>query len=281
MDRAQLAEFLRVRREALTPADVGLSVGPRRRTPGLRREEVAALAGMSTDYLSRLEQQRGPQPSTQILAALARALRLDRAETAHLFRLAGHTAPDIAASTEAVSYGILRILDRLQDSPAQVIDELGQALVQTGPAKALLGDVSALTGLQRATVHRWFSDPSSRDVYAAEDHAERGRTFVAELRTTFAKRGPQSRAGLIVADLLQTSAEFAEIWRAHDVTEKHPQTKRFHHAEIGDFTLDCQTLLDTESGQRLLVFTAKPGTPDAAALDLLCVLGTQNMSSRR
>ncbi|WP_159501914.1 helix-turn-helix transcriptional regulator [Microbacterium sp. 18062] len=279
MDRDQLAEFLRTRREALRPEDVGLTRGPRRRTPGLRREEVAQLSDMSTDYLTRLEQRRGPQPSEQMLSALARGLRLSGAERDHLFHLAGHPAPERVGTDAYVSPGMLRILDRLQDTPAQVISELGETLVQTAPAKALLGDSSALTGIRRATVYRWFAEPASREVYASADHDERGRTFVGELRAAYARLGRHSRAGEIVAELLRTSPEFTDIWDAHDVAQKHPQTKRFRHPEVGALTLDCQTLLDRETGQRLLVFTAMPGTVDAERLALLCVIGTQRMAS--
>lgn len=280
MQREQLAEFLRTRRDALQPEDVGLSRGPRRRTPGLRREEVASLAGMSTDYLNRLEQARGPQPSEQMLAALARALRLSTAERDHLFRLAGHTAPDRVGVSAHVSPGMLRIIDRLADTPAQVIDELGETLVQTGPAKALLGDLTGATGMARSTVYRWFTDPTSREVYARDDHDERGRTFVAELRSVHARDGDRSRAGALVAALLAASPEFAAVWAEHEVAEKHPATKRFVHPDVGEFTLQCQTLTDTETGHRLLVFTAAPGTPDADKLALLTVIGTQNIGSQ-
>lgn len=279
MDRDQLAEFLRRRRDALQSEEVGLSRGPRRRTPGLRREEVAQLATMSPDYLNRLEQGRGPQPSTQMLAALARALHLDAAERDHLFRLAGHPAPDRVGTTSHVSPGMLRILDRLHDTPAQVVDELGETLLQTGPAKALLGDLSNLSGLSRMVAYRWFTEPASRDVYARADHEERERTFVAELRGAYVRLGEDSRAGQAVRALLATSREFARRWDEHEVTEKHPATKRFVHPEVGELTLHCQTLLDTESGQRLLVFTATPGTPDAEKLALLSVIGTQTMAT--
>lgn len=271
----QLAEFLRKRREALQPEDVGLTRGPRRRTPGLRREEVAALAGMSTDYLNRLEQARGPRPSVQILAALARALHLERAERDHLFRLGGYAAPERITADLHVSPGMQRILERLTDTPAQVVTELGETLVQTEPARALLGDARQLDGLRRVVVYRWFTEPESRDVYARADHDARGRTFVAELRAVYARTGDRSRAGAIVAELQRLSPDFAAVWADHEVTEKHPMTKRFAHPDVGELTLHCQTLLDTETGHRLLVFTATPGTPDAEKLDLLRVIGTQ------
>ena len=145
MDRAQLADFLRTRREALQPEDVGLPRGARRRTGGLRREEVAALSGMSTDYYGRLEQRRGPQPSEQMLAAIARGLRLSLDERDHLFRIAGHNAPQRALRSDHVNPGLMRVLDRLDDTPAQVITGLAETLLQTRPAVALLGDQTRFT----------------------------------------------------------------------------------------------------------------------------------------
>src|SRR6266705_1382210 len=142
MNRAALADFLRRRREALQPGDVGLPAGipGRRRTPGLRREDVAALATMSTDYYTRLEQQRGPQPSEQMLGSLARALRLTSDERDYLFKLAGHTAPAPVSVATHVPPGLLRVLDRLEDTPALILSSLGETLVQNRMAAALLGD---------------------------------------------------------------------------------------------------------------------------------------------
>jgi transcriptional regulator with XRE-family HTH domain len=279
MHRDDLAAFLRARRDVLSPEDVGMTRGPRRRTPGLRREEVAMLAGISTDYLNRIEQSRGARPSEQVLGSLTRALRLSLDQRDHLFALAGYATPDRAGITDHIGRGILRILDRLADTPAQVITELGETLAQTEPAKALLGDASTLTGLSRATVYRWFTDPTSRRIYTSADHDERGRTFVAELRAVHARQPRGSRADRIVSDLLERSTEFAAIWKEHDVSDKHPQTKRFWHPDIGEMTLECQTLLETDTRQRLLVFTAEPGSEDAEKLTLLGVLGTQRMAA--
>ncbi|MCR6688004.1 helix-turn-helix transcriptional regulator [Cellulomonas sp.] len=278
MDRPQLADFLRARRAALQPEDVGLPRGSRRRTAGLRREEVAALCGMSADYYGRLEQGRGPQPSEPMLAAIARGLHLTVAERDHLFRITRHHAPERAGRTDHVSPAILRILDRLPDTPAQVITELGETLVQTPAAAALLGDQTQFRGLDRSTVYRWFTDRSSRDVYPTDDHDERAATFVAELRSAYARGGTGSPAARLVAALLARSEEFAAIWARHDVDEKHVRTKRLQHPELGVMTLDCETLLDTDTGQRLLVFTATPGSPDADRLALLTVLGPRPAS---
>lgn len=281
LDRAQLADFLRTRREALQPEDVGLPRGPRRRTSGLRREEVAQLVGMSTDYYGRLEQQRGPQPSVQMLQAIARGLHLSRAERDHLFRLAGHPAPARRGELEHVAPGILRIMDRLQDTPALVITETGETLLQTPLAATILGDATTRAGLARSTVYRWFTDPSSRSMYHPDDHELHGRTWVAELRAAVSAAGPGSHAAGLVAALQRESPEFTGIWADHEVAEKHLRTKRFRHPEVGDFVLDCETLLDTETQQRLLVLTATPGTDSAEKLALLSVIGQGALISPR
>jgi len=180
VDRGALADFLTRHRHALQPADVGLPAGARRRTPGLRRDEVALLATMSTDYYTRLEQRRGPQPSTQMLAALARALRLSTQERDYLYRIAGHSAPDQLAATEYVAPALLRVLDRLTDTPALILSALGETLVLNEPARALFGDNRRHTGLARSEIHRWFTEPDvARRMYPADDptgsHAHRSR----------------------------------------------------------------------------------------------------------
>lgn len=279
MDRAQLADFLRRRREALQPEDVGLRRGSRRRTAGLRREEVAALCDMSTDYYSRLEQARGPQPSEQMLAAMARGLRLTLEERDHLFRLAGHTAPARALRDEHVSPGLLRILDRLADTPAQVMTELGETLAQTPAARALFGDETRFEGFARSVGYRWFTDAAARAVYPAEDHAEHSRAFAADIRTASAKFGADSRAAAIVAALLDESEEFAELWSEHEVRSTHAREKRLQHPEVGVMDMQCQFLIDPEQGQTLLVLTAAPGTESYDKLQLLAVIGTQRVGA--
>ena len=275
MDRTQLADFLRRRREALQPEDVGLRRGSRRRTAGLRREEVAALCDMSVDYYSRLEQSRGPQPSEQMLAAIARGLRLTIDERDHLFRLAGHTAPVRALRSDHVSPGTMRVLDRLADTPAQVMTELGETLAQTPAARALFGDETRFEGFMRSVGYRWFVDPSAREVYPLEDHAMHSRAFTADIRTAHAKHGPRSRVGGIVEALLAESPEFAQLWEAHEVGGGHSREKRVQHPQVGVMQLQCQFLVDPEQGQTLLVLTATPGTESYEMLQLLSVIGTQ------
>ena len=269
MDRELLADFLRARRTALQPEDVGLPRGERRRTGGLRREEVAALAGMSADYYSRMEQQRGPVPSEQMLAALARALRLSLSERDHLFGLGGHPAPRRVLREDHLTPTMMRIMDRLSDTPALVMSRFGETLLQTRPAVALLGDYTRFSGMSRYLVYRWFTDPAARELYAPEDHDLRGRVFTVDLRAAYTA-DPHGRAGEIVAALLDISPEFAEVWARHEIdVTHHRDLKRYRHPELGELELYCQALRDLDQFQELLVFTATPGSPSEAKLQLL------------
>jgi transcriptional regulator with XRE-family HTH domain len=277
MDRAGMAEFLRKRREALQPEDVGLPRGPRRRTSGLRREEVAALSGMSTDYYSRLERQRGPQPSEQMVAAIARGLRLSLDERDHLFVLSGHNAPHRALRGDHVNPGLMRVLDRLDDTPAQIITGLGETLIQTRLALALLGDQTAHTGMARSIVYRWFTDPPSRNIYPEEDHPLHGRVFTAQLRAVVTREGPRSRAAAVVRDLLDRSEEFTALWAEHEIGIHYTEQKRLVHPELGPMQLHCQVLVDPDQSQCLLVYTATPGTESYEKLQLLAVIGNQRL----
>jgi transcriptional regulator with XRE-family HTH domain len=269
MDRALLADFLRSRREMLQPEDVGLPRGSRRRTGGLRREEVAALAGVSADYLGRIEQQRGPMPSEQILAALARGLHLSLNERDHLFKLGGHPAPPRMLRDDYLSPTMMRIVERLSDTPALVMSRFGETLLQTGPAVDLLGDYTRFDGMSRYLVYRWFTDPAQRDLYPAEDHALRGRVFTVDIRAAFTAE-PTGRAGEIVTALLEISPEFAELWRRHEVDVTHNEDlKRYRHPELGELELYCQRLVDPDQAQELLVFSATPGSPSHEKLQRL------------
>jgi transcriptional regulator with XRE-family HTH domain len=269
MNRAQLAEFLRTRREALQPEDVGLPRGQRRRTGGLRREEVAALCGMSVDYYSRIEQQRGPKPSEQILAAIARGLHLSLDERDHLFRLAGHATPQRVFRGDHINPGMMRIFDRLEDTPAQVMSHLGETLKQTRLAVALMGDHSLYTGMARSMHYRWFTDEASRLIYPAEDHPMHDRLFTSSLRDAHIRGGTGSPAAKIVDALLVASPTFAATWREHPVMGSYCAPKRIQHPQLGVLELHCQTLVDPDQSQTLLVFTAVPGSESYQKLQLL------------
>lgn len=278
IDRAGLAEFLRRRRESLQPEDVGLARGLRRRTSGLRREEVALLSHMSTDYYSRLEQERGPQPSEQMMASIAQGLHLSIDERDHLFRLAGHNPPARGSGGDHVSPGLLRIFDRLQDTPAEIVTELGETLRQTPLAVALTGDLTSLTGPERSIGYRWFTDPAVRQLYAPQDHDFLGRMFASGLRSVATLRGPGSKASGFVDDLLERSDEFRRVWDEHEVGLRPKEVKNYVHPELGALALSCQVLLDPDQSHSLLVYTAAPGSESYEKLQLLSVIGTQTLS---
>ncbi|PRY38624.1 helix-turn-helix transcriptional regulator [Umezawaea tangerina] len=278
MEYTGLADFLRRRREALQPEDLGLSRGRRRRTPGLRREEVAALASMSTDYYSRLEGGKGPQPSEPMLTAIARALHLTLDERDHLFLLAGHGIPARAGRSDHVNPGLLRILDRLDDTPAVVLNRLAESLVQTRAHVALEGDQTGYTGLERSAVYRWFTDEAARSFYHEDERANHARVLVSKLRSAHTVDGPASRAGSLVRALTEESADFRAVWAAHEVGILHTDAKRFHHPSVGDLELHCQVLFDNGQQQALLVFTATPGSESDEKLRLLSVVGAQHLA---
>lgn len=275
IDRAGLATFLRRRREALQPEDVGLPRGQRRRTSGLRREEVAHLCHMSTDYYARLERARGPQPSGEMIAAIAQGLHLSLDERDHLFRLAGHNPPVRGAAGDHVGPGLLRILDRLGDTPAEIITELGETLRQSPTGIALTGDGTRYTGPARSLGYRWFTDPAARARYAPEDHSLLSRVFASGLREIVTVRGPDSRAARYTGLLLERSEEFRRLWETHEVGVRPHGVKRFVHPEVGALELNCQTLVDPDQSHLLLVYTAVPGSESHHKLQLLSVIGAQ------
>jgi len=275
IDRTGLADFLRRRREALQPEDVGMPRGQRRRTQGLRREEVAVLCHMSTDYYARLERGRGPQPSEQMVAAIAQGLHLRHRERDHLFRLAGYTPPVRgAANDQHIAPGLLRILDRLDDTPAEIVTELGETLRQSRMGVALTGDLTRYSGPARSLGYRWFTDPGVRARYAAEDHDQLSRIFASGLRELIATRGPHSRAARLAELLRAQSAEFRTLWQLHEVGVRPAVGKRFIHPELGLLDLECQTLVDPDQSHLLLVYTAEPGTETYEKLQMLSVIGS-------
>lgn len=272
LDRRELADFLRRSRARLRPPDVGLEPGPRRRTAGLRREEVAQLAGMSADYYIRLEQARSPQPSVHLLGALARALRLTEDERDHLYLLAGHRPPAGRQAGDHVRPGLLHLLDKLVETPAQILNDLGDLLAQNAMATALFGSVCSLRGRDRNVVWRWFTDPAVRAAYDPDEREHYSRVHVADLRSAVARR--QDRPATELVDRLRsTSPEFGALWDLHEVAVRRGSRMRVRHPELGAIELDCETLLTPTEDQRLLVFTQPPGTDNH--LELLRVVGTE------
>jgi len=277
---SELAAFLKSRRARIRPADVGLPTGPRRRVPGLRREEVSQLAGLSVDYYTELERGSNVQPSAQTLAALARALRLNGDERDHLFHLADRPLPRAAHGPAAhVQPALLGLLDRLTTTPAQIITDLHETLVQNEPAAALVGRPPAVRGPAASFVHRWFTDPASRALYPSEDHPHHSRAFVADLQAVAARRGRDSEVAKMVSVLRRRSEEFADLWDTRDVALRRSDHKRIVHPSLGVIELDCYCLFSEDGRQRLLWFTAPPGSQGAAQLELLLVIGTQELAT--
>ncbi|MFE5403205.1 helix-turn-helix transcriptional regulator [Streptomyces sp. NPDC056580] len=277
----ELGAFLRSRRERIRPADVGLPTGPRRRVPGLRRDEVAQLAGASVDYYNELERGAGSQPSEQMVAALARALRLTADERDHLYHLADRTVPAHGGAASHVHPGMLDLLQRMPSTPAQVITDLHVPLVQNPLAVALLGDQSGLRGTRASFVYRWFTEAEARELYPEADHEHQSRAFVADLRAAAARReAKDTEASSMIASLLDLSPEFAALWARHDVAFRRSDRKRLIHPTIGLIEVNCLNLFSEDGRQRLLWFTPAIGTDSAGLLDLLTVVGNQDISAQ-
>ncbi|MFI6586754.1 helix-turn-helix domain-containing protein [Embleya sp. NPDC050493] len=279
LNRPDLADFLRRSRERLTPRDVGLVEGPRRRTPGLRREEVAMLAGVSADYCMRLEQARGPQPSVQVLAALAGALRLTEDERDHLYLLAGHRPPEGARAGGYLRPALRYLLDRLDGVPVQVVSDLGDLLAQNDLALALFGCVCTVAEEDRNIVLGWFTDPAVRAHFAVEEHEEQARQLVADLRAATTRRGDDAASRSLVTRLRAASPEFTALWDRHEVAVRRSHPYRLVHPDLGRIDLDCEVLATPAADQRLRIFTPPPG--GTTVLDELRVLGPQHRHDRQ
>ncbi|GAA1290082.1 helix-turn-helix transcriptional regulator [Pseudonocardia aurantiaca] len=275
MDRTELGTTLRTWRERLRPGDVGLPAGVRRRTPGLRREEVAGLAGVSVDYLSRLEQGRGPRPSEGVLSALARALRVTDAEREHLFHLAGAAPPLPGRIRSGVRPSVLRLMDRFTDLPALLLDAKSDVLAWNPMAAALLGDLSAIPPGQRNIARQAFIGAGSRVEVGTEERERLDRALVSDLRRAAARYPDDPALRQLVADLRAASPVFERLWTLRELDERHGDRKVIRHPELGDLTLDCNVLEVHGDDQVLLVYSAAPDTPEAEALSLLSVVGLQ------
>ncbi|MET9913133.1 helix-turn-helix transcriptional regulator [Streptomyces sp. NPDC006476] len=277
MDKQELGAFLRSRRERLRPQDVGLPTGPRRRTPGLRREEVAVLAHISTEYYVRLEQGRAPRPSAEVLAGIAGALRLTDAESDHLHVLAGTAPARAGLHRRDVRPSILALLERLPQTAAFVISTTFEVLAWNDLAAALMEDFAPLAPRDRNLARRVFLGPT-RDgatLYGISDAAEFRHHVVTQLRTTVARYPTDPDVTGLVEELRTGSPDFARLWERHDVQAAPMLTKTFRHPTVGEVTVDCDTLSLTDRDQYLVLYTAPRGSRSAEALDLLNVLGAE------
>lgn len=265
MNRAELAEYLRARRAKIKPAEVGLPEGGRRRTPGLRRQEVAQLAGMSIEYYIRLEQARGPRPSRQILSALSRALMLGIDERAHLFHLAGETPAPQSLLRRDVPPSILHLIGSLTDIPAYVLDAKYDILAWNDLAVEFIGDLSAHPENDR-NVLRWIFREPVPELFTDEQHLAFARASIADLRAALGRYPDDPSIGAFVEELLRMSPEFGQIWAEHEVEVRRDLTKTVTHPAYGTMDITCQVLLIPDRDQRLVLYVTAPGSPSYAVM---------------
>jgi transcriptional regulator with XRE-family HTH domain len=277
MDSWEFGRTLRHWRDRVTPSAVGVPVGGRRRAAGLRREELAALAGISVNYLTRLEQGQATSPSAQVVEALARALRVSDAERDLLFRLAGHAAPGLDVVSSRITPSVQRLLDRLANTPVAVYDATWTLLTANAPYDALMGQTTSWRGIERNSVWRNLIGPGTRVVHSSEEKAEFEARLVADLRLTAARYPADQRLKRLIRDLAARSPRFVGLWES-GTPEPHQdfgRRKFIDHPAVGRITLDCDTLIVAADDLRIMIYTAEPETEDAERLSLAIVLGTQ------
>ncbi|GAA3516277.1 helix-turn-helix transcriptional regulator [Actinocatenispora rupis] len=265
MSRRELARFLRDRREARRPAEVGLPAGPRRRTPGLRREEVARLAAMSVEYYARLEQARGPHPSARILESLTAALRLTPAERTHLFRLAAADPVPPASPVRRVRPYVAGLLDRMPGAGAVVTDATYTVVAANPLARALLGDLRHEPNLAR----RYFLGGG----HAVGGAAEFAEIAVTRLRAAADRYPRDARLARLLDELRSGSPEFGAVWAANPVRAPGHRTKTVQHPEVGPVRVNCDVLAVPDDDQQVVFVTADPGSPAERAFTHLLRTG--------
>lgn len=283
MDKGELAAFLRSRRERLRPEDVGLSSGARRRTPGLRREEIAVLAHISTEYYARLEQGRAPRPSDVVLAGIAGALRLTSEESDHLHRLAGTAPTPSRLHRRDVRPSVLALLERLPHTAGIVLSATFEVLAWNDLAAALMEDFSALPPRDRNLARKSFlsTEQPSEAIYGISDEIAFQEGVVTQLRSAQALYPSDPDVAELIDDLIAGSAEFVRLWDRHDVQTPPPLQKTFRHTPVGVITVDCDSLVISERDQHVVLYTAPTGSRDAENLALLEVIGHESLAAHR
>ncbi len=278
MESWEFGQAVRRRRDRVSPEAAGLRIGGRRRATGLRREELAGLAGISVDYLTRLEQGRATSPSAQVVEALARALRVSDAERELLFRLAGLVAPGRDVVSSRIAPSVQRLLDRLSSNPVAVYDAAWTLVVANAAYDALMGETGSWRGIERNGVWRNLIGPGTRALDTAEERAEFEALLVADLRLTAARYPADRRLQRLVADLRARSPRFVEFWESDGAPPHQHRHKIVEHPEVGRIAVDCDVLVVAEDDLRLMIYSAEPGTEDAERLALAIVLGTQALA---
>ncbi|MGW9497804.1 helix-turn-helix transcriptional regulator [Streptomyces prasinus] len=276
-DSGELAAILRVWRERLTPHMAGLPANTARRTKGLRREELAVLAGVSVDYIVRLEQGRASAPSAQVCAALAQALQLGDTEQEHLFRLAGH-ATGGGHISRLVPASIRRLVERTGERPVAVFDAMWNLLLWNRLWAALAGDPSQLREADRNLLWLHFTGTSDCHLYGPGSAEALDASLVADLRRSTGRYPNDAQPRQLAARLNETSPQFRELWQRHEIAEHGPTLKRVVHSEVGPLDLDCDILTTQRHDLRIVMYTAEPGSESDSKLALLATIGTQHLS---
>lgn len=280
MTATELGRALRRWRDRVAPDAAGLPAGGQRRAAGLRREELALLAGISVDYITRLEQGRAVNPSVPVVEALARALRLSADERIYLFGLAGLVPPGPDVVPGYLTPSVQRLLDRLSGTPVAVSDAAMTLLVTNPLYAALMGDPSGLRGFERNGVWRNFLGRPSRVRHAPEERRAFEVGMVAELRSTASRYPADRQLQRMIAELRAGSERFAELWDAGVVGRLEASRKTIEHPQVGLLTLDCDQLRVEQHDLHILVYSAEPGTEAAEKLRLISVLGTQSLTGQ-
>ncbi|MFC8226122.1 helix-turn-helix transcriptional regulator [Streptomyces sp. NPDC057287] len=269
MATAEFGKAVRRRRDRVSPGDTGLPDGGRRRAAGLRREELALLAGISVDYVTRLEQGRASHPSAQVVEALARALRMGGEERAYLFQLAGLATPGPGTVPALIPPSVHRMLDRLAGTPVAVSDATWTLLQANAPYAALMGDPSGWRGNERNGVWRNMVGPPGRARHTSTSRARFEAALVSDLRTAAARYPADEPLKRLVAELRTHSDRFAELWDSGATGRHEAARKTIDHPEAGPVTLDCDVLTVAGSDLHVMIYTAEPGTRDAERLAAL------------
>jgi len=273
------SEVLRAWRDRLTPQEVGHPPGRGRRAPGLRREELAGLAGVSVEYLVRLEQGRARNPSPQLLAALARALRLTDGERDHFYLVAGLAPPSRGLVPQHVGRGVQRMLDRLGDVPLAVFSAAWDLLWWNDLWAALTGDASTKSGLDRNIAWRHFTHAPGVIDFDDAHAAEFSAGLAADLRDAVGRYPDDAHLAYLVARLRAESPEFGRLWGQAHVARHRSSTKTATSTPVGPIVVDCDVLTVPGTDLRIVMYTAVPGSSDASRLELLRVSGTQALTS--
>jgi transcriptional regulator with XRE-family HTH domain len=277
---ASLGATIRAWRDRLTPAAAGLPTGRARRAAGLRREDLAELAGVSVDYIVRLEQGRATTPSAQVVSALARALQLSRRERDHLYRLAGLESPPDGTVTDHIPPGMQRVLTRLGDTPVAVFAADYQLIWWNRSWAALLGDPSSVPAEDRNLVKARFPVGAGRTrftgwpiVSANDDITD--RAIVADLRRASARYPRDTRLAGLISRTMDGNPRFAQLWHDGAVDRHIEDHKTVQHPDIGDITVDCDVLSDADTDLKIVIYTVVPGSEDETKLDLTRVVGVR------